>query len=165
LEEKMRAVLQRVKEARVTVNGEKAGEIGPGLLIFLGVEKDDTPADAVYMASKIVSLRIFADGSDKFNLSLLDVGGECLIVSQFTLLSDCRKGKRPSFDQAAPPALARQLYEFFVTEVRRLVVPKADSPGQSVPVATGEFQAKMEVSLVNDGPVTILLDSRKQKRS
>lgn len=161
----MRAVLQRVKEARVTVNGEKAGEIGPGLLIFLGVEKDDTSADAVYMASKIVSLRIFADGSDKFNLSLLDVGGECLIVSQFTLLSDCRKGKRPSFDQAAPPALARQLYEFFVTEVRRLVVPKADSPGQSVPVATGEFQAKMEVSLVNDGPVTILLDSRKQKHS
>lgn len=161
----MRAVLQRVKEARVTVNGEKAGEIGPGLLIFLGVEKDDTSADAVYMASKIVSLRIFADGSDKFNLSLLDVGGECLIVSQFTLLSDCHKGKRPSFDQAAPPALARQLYEFFVTEVRRLVVPKADSPGQSVPVATGEFQAKMEVSLVNDGPVTILLDSRKQKHS
>ncbi|MDI6789422.1 MAG: D-aminoacyl-tRNA deacylase [Thermodesulfobacteriota bacterium] len=151
----MRAVLQRVKEARVTVNGEKAGEIGPGLLIFMGVEKDDTPADAVYMASKIVSLRIFADGSDKFNLALLDVGGECLIVSQFTLLSDCRKGKRPSFDQAAPPALARQLYEFFVTEVRRL----------GVPVATGEFQAKMEVSLVNDGPVTILLDSRKQKHS
>jgi D-tyrosyl-tRNA(Tyr) deacylase len=161
----MRAVLQRVNEARVTVNGEKAGEIGPGLLIFLGVEKDDTPADVAYMASKIVSLRIFADGSDKFNLSLLDVGGECLIVSQFTLLSDCRKGKRPSFDQAAPPALARQLYEFFVTEVRRLVVPKADSPGQSVPVATGEFQAKMEVSLVNDGPVTIVLDSRKQKHS
>lgn len=151
----MRAVLQRVKEARVTVNGEKAGEIGPGLLIFMGVEKDDTPADAVYMASKIVSLRIFDDGSDKINLSLLDVGGECLIVSQFTLLSDCRKGKRPSFDQAAPPALARQLYEFFVTEVRRL----------GVPVATGEFQAKMEVSLVNDGPVTILLDSRKQKHS
>ncbi|MDP3029650.1 MAG: D-aminoacyl-tRNA deacylase [Deltaproteobacteria bacterium] len=150
----MRAVLQRVKEARVTVNGEKAGEIGSGLLIFLGVEKDDTPADAVYMTSKIVSLRIFADGSDKFNLSLLDVGGECLIVSQFTLLSDCRKGKRPSFDQAAPPALARQLYELFVTEVRRCV-----------PVATGEFQARMEVSLVNDGPVTIVLDSRKQKHS
>ncbi|MEW6327747.1 MAG: D-aminoacyl-tRNA deacylase [Thermodesulfobacteriota bacterium] len=161
----MRAVLQRVKEARVTVDGKKAGEIGPGLLIFLGVERDDTPADAAYMASKIVSLRIFADGSDKFNLSLLDVSGECLIVSQFTLLGDCRKGKRPSFDQAAPPALARQLYEFFVTEVRRLVVPKADSPGRSVPVATGEFQARMEVSLVNDGPVTILLDSRKQKHS
>ncbi|MDD5452514.1 MAG: D-aminoacyl-tRNA deacylase [Desulfovibrionales bacterium] len=151
----MRAVLQRVKESRVTVNGKKAGEIGPGLLIFLGVEKDDTPADTVYMASKIVSLRIFADGSDKFNLSLLDVGGECLIVSQFTLLGDCRKGKRPSFDQAAPPALARQLYELFVTEVRRLCVP----------VATGEFQARMEVSLVNDGPVTILLDSKKQKHS
>ncbi|MDD5153168.1 MAG: D-aminoacyl-tRNA deacylase [Desulfovibrionales bacterium] len=151
----MRAVLQRVKEARVTVDGKKAGEIGPGLLIFLGVEKDDTPSDAAYMASKIVSLRIFADESDKFNLSLLDVGGECLIVSQFTLLGDCRKGKRPSFDQAAPPTLARQLYELFVTEVRRLCVP----------VATGEFQARMEVSLVNDGPVTILLDSKKQKRS
>ncbi|MDQ7837724.1 MAG: D-aminoacyl-tRNA deacylase [Thermodesulfobacteriota bacterium] len=151
----MRAVLQRVKEARVTVDGKKAGEIGPGLLIFLGVEKDDTPSDAAYMASKIVSLRIFADGSDKFNLSLLDVGGGCLIVSQFTLLGDCRKGKRPSFDQAAPPALARQLYELFVTEVRRLCVP----------VATGEFQARMEVSLVNDGPVTILLGSKKQNRS
>jgi len=151
----MRAVLQRVKEARVTVDGKKAGEIGHGLLIFLGVEKDDTPSDAAYMASKIASLRIFADGSDKFNLSLLDVGGECLIVSQFTLLGDCRKGKRPSFDQAAPPALARPLYELFVTEVRRLCVP----------VATGEFQARMEVSLVNDGPVTILLDSKKQKRS
>lgn len=151
----MRAVLQRVNEARVTVNGEKAGEIGPGLLIFLGVEKDDTPADVAYMASKIVSLRIFADGADKINLSLLDVGGECLIVSQFTLLGDCRKGKRPSFDQAAPLVLARQLYELFVTEVRRLCVP----------VATGEFQARMEVSLVNDGPVTIVLDSRKQKHS
>ncbi|MFZ5994526.1 MAG: D-aminoacyl-tRNA deacylase [Thermodesulfobacteriota bacterium] len=150
----MRAVLQRVKEACVTVDGKKAGEIGPGLLIFLGVEKDDTPSDAAYMASKIVSLRIFADGSDKFNLSLLDVGGECLIVSQFTLLGDCRKGKRPSFEQAAPPGLARQLYELFVTEVRRLCVP----------VATGEFQARMEVSLINDGPVTILLDSKKQKR-
>ncbi|MEW5948627.1 MAG: D-aminoacyl-tRNA deacylase [Thermodesulfobacteriota bacterium] len=150
----MRAVLQRVKEACVTVDGKKAGEIGPGLLIFLGVEKDDTPSDAAYMASKIVSLRIFADGSDKFNLSLLDVGGECLIVSQFTLLGDCRKGKRPSFEQAAPPGLARQLYELFVIEVRRLCVP----------VATGEFQARMEVSLINDGPVTILLDSKKQKR-
>lgn len=148
----MRAVLQRVKKARVTINGEKVGEIGPGILVFLGVEKDDTPADAAYLASKIVSLRIFADESSKFNLSLPEVGGESLIISQFTLLGDCRKGRRPSFDQAAPPALARALYELFVTEVQ----------GRGIPVATGEFQAIMDVSLINDGPVTILLDSKKR---
>lgn len=147
----MRAVLQRVREARVRVDAREIAQIGPGILVFLGVEKDDTPSDAVYLASKAVSLRIFADESGKFNLSLREAGGESLIVSQFTLLGDCRKGKRPSFDRAAPPALARGLYVLFVSEVQR----------HGVTVATGEFQAMMQVSLINDGPVTILLDSKK----
>ncbi len=147
----MRAILQRVKKASVTVDGKEVGVTGPGMVVFLGVEKGDTLLDATYLASKVVSLRIFADRSGRFNLSLLDTEGECLIVSQFTLLGDCRKGKRPSFDRAASPGLARQLYMLFITEVQK----------RGVPVATGEFQAMMDVALVNDGPVTILLDSKK----
>ncbi len=147
----MRAVVQRVKQARVTVSGRIVGEIGIGLLVFLGVMKGDAEADARDLAEKISSLRIFEDDQGKMNRGLAEVGGGMLIVSQFTLGGDCRKGRRPSFDAAADPATARSLYEHFVEHVRRL----------GVPAATGEFQALMEVHLVNDGPVTLLLDSRK----
>jgi len=128
------------------------GQIGRGLLVLLGVEQDDALADAQQLADKTVQLRIFDDADGKMNLALADVGGALLVVSQFTLLGDCRKGRRPSFIQAAPPALAEQLYENFVAAVGV----------QGIPVATGKFRAMMQVELVNDGPVTLLLDSRKR---
>lgn len=145
----MKAVVQRVSSARVDVDGERVGEIGGGLLVLLGVAEGDEEEDARWMAEKIVSLRIFEDSEGKMNLSLTDVGGALLAVSQFTLLGDCRKGRRPSFVKAARPELADDLYRHFVSVVESL----------GVPTATGKFQAHMEVSLVNDGPVTILLES------
>jgi len=148
----MKAVLQRVSRASVTVEGQVVGQIGRGLLVLLGVEQDDALADAQQLADKTVQLRIFDDADGKMNLALADVGGALLVVSQFTLLGDCRKGRRPSFIQAAPPALAEQLYENFVAAVGV----------QGIPVATGKFRAMMQVELVNDGPVTLLLDSRKR---
>lgn len=148
----MRAVVQRVKQAEVRVSGEVKGSIGKGALVLLGVERGDSRSDAVYLALKTVHLRIFQDREEKMNLSLKDVGGEMLVVSQFTLLGDCRKGRRPSFVDAAEPGRAAELYGEFVELVR----------GEGVEVATGEFQAMMEVGLVNDGPVTILLDSNKR---
>jgi D-tyrosyl-tRNA(Tyr) deacylase len=145
----MRAVIQRVSEARVTVAGSVLGEIGPGLLALLGVAKLDTPADAEFLAEKILNLRVFPDEAGKMNRSLLDVTGALLVISQFTLYGDCRKGRRPSFDDAAPAEQARPLYEHFVEVARR----------SGVRVETGVFQAHMEVSLVNDGPVTLLVES------
>ncbi len=147
----MRAVVQRVKEAKVVVEGKAVGEIGHGLLVFLGVEQADEIEDAGYLVSKIINLRIFKDNEQKFNLSLVDVKGEMLVVSQFTLLGDCRKGRRPSFSDAAPPEKAQKLYEDFMKLVAK----------NNITVASGEFQAMMDVSLVNDGPVTMLLDSKK----
>jgi D-tyrosyl-tRNA(Tyr) deacylase len=147
----MRAVVQRVSRAEVTVNGEIAGEIGEGLLVLLGVGRDDTEADATYLAEKIVGLRVFEDGEGKMNRSVQDVGGSVLAVSQFTLYGDVRRGKRPSFDGAAPPEKARQLYEFFVGQIR----------AAALSCETGRFQEMMKVELVNKGPVTILLDSAK----
>lgn len=147
----MRAVVQRVSRAQVAVKGEIVGEIGVGLLVLLGVGRDDTEGDASYLAGKITGLRVFEDDQEKMNRSLLDVGGSVLAVSQFTLYGDVRRGKRPSFDDAAPPEKARELYEFFVEQVR----------GTGVRCETGRFQATMKVELVNEGPVTILLDSRK----
>ena len=147
----MRAVVQRVSRAQVTVAGEIAGAIGPGFLVLLGVEQGDTTQDVEFLAQKIAGLRVFEDAAGKMNLSLLDTGGALLVVSQFTLLGDCRKGRRPSFDQAARPEVANLLYEEFVQKVSQL----------GVRVATGRFQQQMEVELVNDGPVTLLLDSRK----
>jgi D-tyrosyl-tRNA(Tyr) deacylase len=148
----MRAVLQRVTRASVTVDGEVIGQIGRGLLVLLGVEQDDTDADAQQLADKTIQLRIFEDAEGKMNLALPDVGGSMLVVSQFTLLGDCRKGRRPSFIDAAPPELAERLYETFVAAVGV----------QGISVATGKFRAMMQVELINDGPVTILLDSRKR---
>lgn len=148
----MRAVVQRVSRAKVTVAGEVTGEIGLGLMVLIGVSEDDTQDDAVYLADKIVSLRIFPDSDGKMNLSLAEAGGKMLIVSQFTLYGDCRKGRRPSFIKAARPELADSLYRVFVVEVE----------GHGVQVATGRFQAHMAVELVNDGPVTMLVDSRKE---
>jgi D-tyrosyl-tRNA(Tyr) deacylase len=147
----MRAVIQRVKSAEVEVNGRLAGKIGKGLLVFVGVGKGDGEADISYLTTKIPDLRIFEDHSGKFNLSLKEVGGEMLIVSQFTLFGDTRKGRRPSFSDAEDPPVAKILYEQLIENMK----------GQGIPVQTGEFQATMEVRLVNDGPVTLLLDSRK----
>ena len=147
--ELMRALLQRVSQARVTVGGSVVGEIGAGLLILLGVAKADTPAKAEFLVDKILNLRIFPDAAGKMNLSLLDTGGGMLVVSQFTLYGDCRKGRRPSFDAAAPAEQARALYESFVESARR----------SGVRVETGVFQAHMDVALVNDGPVTLMLES------
>jgi D-tyrosyl-tRNA(Tyr) deacylase len=151
----MRAVIQRVSQASVTVNGELAGSIGPGLLVLLGVGKTDTEQDAEALAQKIVELRVFQDEAGKMNLSLKDTGGSLLVVSQFTLYGDTRKGRRPSFDLAAPPAQARALYEKFVEAARR----------QGVHVETGVFQAMMSVSLVNEGPVTFLVETRGPSQS
>ena len=147
----MRAVIQRVKRAKVTVAGEITGEIEKGLLVLLGVGQDDDEAAAEYLAAKTVGLRVFEDAGCKMNLSVTDVGGAVLAVSQFTLYGDVRKGKRPSFDEAARPETARALYEHFVTEIRRA----------GVRCETGRFQEMMDVELVNDGPVTILMDSKK----
>jgi D-tyrosyl-tRNA(Tyr) deacylase len=147
----MRACVQRVSSASVTVDGEVVGKIDAGLVALLGVAGGDTQADAEFMADKLVNLRIFCDQNGKMNLSLLETEGEMLVVSQFTLLGDCRKGRRPSFVDAAPPEVANALYETFVARVAAI----------GVQVATGTFQAMMDVALVNDGPVTMLLDSRK----
>ena len=147
----MRAVVQRVSRAQVTVNGEIAGKIGLGLLLLLGVGRDDGEADATYLAEKIAGLRVFEDAQGKMNRSVQDVGGSVLAVSQFTLYGDVRRGKRPSFDAAAPPEKARQLYEFFVEQIR----------AAGLLCETGRFQEMMTVELVNEGPVTILLDSQK----
>jgi D-tyrosyl-tRNA(Tyr) deacylase len=147
----MRAVLQRVSRARVTVDGKITGEIGPGLMILLGVGKQDSSAVAASLAEKVANLRIFEDEQRKMNLSLLDTKGAALVVSQFTLYGDARGQRRPSFICAAPPELARQLYEEFCESLRRI----------GITVATGIFQAMMSVELVNEGPVTILLDSEK----
>lgn len=148
----MRAVIQRVTSAKVTVDDRQTGAIGEGLLVLLGVHNDDQQKDITWLADKIINLRIFEDEDGKMNHSLVDTGGSMLIVSQFTLLADCRKGRRPSWSEAAPPDKARQLYEEFIQAV-------ADT---GITTATGEFQAMMEVSLVNSGPVTILLDSHKK---
>ena len=147
----MRAVIQRVKEARVEVKERTVGTIGSGLLVFLGVGKDDTQKDCAYLADKVVNLRIFADAEGLMNRSLLETGGGVLVVSQFTLWGDCRKGRRPSFIRAAPPDSARTLYEHFTS----LLLEKGIS------VSTGIFQEMMKVHLVNDGPVTLILDSGK----
>ena len=147
----MRAVVQRVSRAKVTVAGEIAGEIGIGLLVLLGVSHNDTEASADYLANKIVGLRIFEDDAGKMNRSVAEVGGAVLAVSQFTLYGDVRKGKRPSFDDAARPEMARTLYERFVNRIREA----------GLRCETGRFQEMMDVELVNDGPVTILLDSEK----
>ncbi len=148
----MRAVLQRVKRAQVTVAGEVIGSIEQGLLVLLGVEQDDTAEDASSLAERTISLRIFDDAAGKMNLSVRDIAGSVLVVSQFTLLGDCRKGRRPSFIEAALPELAEQLYLAYVAAIA----------AEQVPTATGKFRAMMDVELVNDGPVTLLLDSRKR---
>ncbi len=147
----MRVVLQRVSRARVLVEGKIVGKIGKGILVLLGVADEDSEKDAVYLLEKTLNLRIFEDDADKMNLSLLDITGELLVVSQFTLYGDARKGRRPSFIKAAAPEKANRLYEFFIAEATK----------QIEKVATGRFQAMMDVELVNDGPVTILLDSDK----
>jgi len=148
----MRAVLQRVSRARVVIDDKEHSRIGAGVLVLLGVEKEDTPEDAQMLARRIVELRIFEDDAGKMNRSIQETGGQVLAVSQFTLLGDCRRGRRPSFDPAAPPDVARTLYELFVNEVRAL----------GVGVETGVFQAMMDVELTNQGPVTFILDSRKR---
>ena len=147
----MRVVLQRVSSARVSADGRECGRIGRGLVVLVGVGREDGPADVEYTAGKIRNLRLFDDAAGRLNCSLADVGGELLVVSQFTLYGDCRRGRRPSFDKAAPPADARAVYEQLVAALR----------SSGVTVRTGRFQAMMQVELVNDGPVTLLLDSRR----
>lgn len=148
----MRAVIQRVQSASVKVDGELVSEIGAGLLIFLGIAHDDTETELEYIANKVANLRIFEDADGKMNCSLLDTGGSALVVSQFTLYGDCRKGRRPSFIDAARPEVANALYDQFITALKQL----------NIPTQGGTFQAMMDVQLINDGPVTILLDSDKQ---
>lgn len=148
----MRAVIQRVSSASVTVNCETTGKINAGILVLLGIHKEDTPKDIQWMVNKIINLRIFEDEHGKMNDSLLDTGGAMLIVSQFTLYGDCRKGRRPGYSNAAPPDKAKKLYEQFIDTVQQT---------NNIPTASGIFQAHMDVSLVNDGPVTLLLDSTK----
>ena len=147
----MRACVQRVNRASVTVDGQTVGAIHTGLLVLLGVAADDTESDVCYLAEKVTQLRIFEDEAGKMNRTVLEAGGQLLVVSQFTLLGDCRRGRRPSFSGAAEPQLAERLYEQFVTHVQ----------AQGVTVARGQFRAYMQVELVNDGPVTLLVDSRK----
>ena len=146
----MRAVLQRVEESSVTVNDKIIGEIGSGLLVLLGVDREDEIKDADYLADKIPNLRIFEDETAKMNRSLLETGGEMLVVSQFTLLGNCRKGRRPSFTNAAGPDKAKELYEYFASQVKL----------KGVKVKTGQFRAVMSVSLINDGPVTLIVESQ-----
>jgi D-tyrosyl-tRNA(Tyr) deacylase len=146
----MRAVVQRVSRAEVSAGGKRLGRIGPGFAVLLGVARDDAETDAEFIADRILGLRVFADAAGKMNLALSAVGGELLVISQFTLLADTSGGRRPSFIKAAPPELARPLYEHFLSLVRE----------RGVKVETGEFGAHMELALVNDGPVTIILDSR-----
>jgi len=148
----MKALLQRVTGASVSVGGEEVGRIGRGLVVFLGVAGGDAEKDAQYLAQKIANLRIFADDEGKFNLSALDINGELLLVSQFTLIADTRKGRRPSFVEAAPPAQAEELFDYFVTQTR----------ATGLRVETGRFQAYMQVEIQNDGPVTIMLDSKEK---
>jgi D-tyrosyl-tRNA(Tyr) deacylase len=146
----VKALLQRVSGASVSIAGEGVGRIGRGLVVFLGVANGDTEKDAQYLVSKIINLRIFSDAEGRFNLSALDIGGELLLVSQFTLLADTKKGRRPSFIEAAPPTQAEELFEYVVAQAR-------DS---GLKVATGRFQQHMQVEIHNDGPVTVMLDSR-----
>lgn len=148
----MRAVVQRVTSASVTVAGEVVGQIEQGFVVLLGVEKEDSELDADYLAEKTAGLRVFEDADGKMNLSLLDIGGSSLVISQFTLLGDVRRGKRPSFSDAAMPEEAERLYSVYCSRLKSL----------GVPIETGRFRADMQVALVNDGPVTILLDSRKK---
>lgn len=150
----MKAVIQRVTEADVTIDNETVGKINKGFLILLGVEKGDTSLDADKLVKKIPVLRIFEDENDKMNLSCLDIDGEMLVVSQFTLCADCSHGRRPSFTDSAPPNEANELYEYFVSELKRAGVKKVD---------TGRFGADMKIRLLNDGPVTIILDSKDLK--
>jgi D-tyrosyl-tRNA(Tyr) deacylase len=145
----MKAVIQRVTEARVEVNSNVTGEIGTGLVILLGIETSDTEGDADYLARKIAGLRIFNDEAGKMNRSVAEVNGALLIVSQFTLYGDCRKGMRPNFDKAARPEVAKNLYDYFVTQARKT----------GIPVETGVFQATMKLTLTNDGPVTLICKS------
>ncbi|MFN2493177.1 MAG: D-aminoacyl-tRNA deacylase [Pyrinomonadaceae bacterium] len=147
----MRAVIQRVTRAKVTIGDTVTGEIGKGLVVLLGIARDDSPADCKYLADKIVALRIFDDEKGKMNLSVRDAGGAVLVISQFTLYGDVRRGLRPSWIDAAAPESAEPLYEYFVSEIKRLLSN----------ISTGNFRSMMQVELVNDGPVTILLDSRK----
>ncbi len=146
----MRAVVQRVSQAAVKVEGKTAAQIGEGLLVLLGVGQEDSDKDATYLADKVANLRIFSDDDGRLNLSVLDIGGEVLVVSQFTLYGDCRRGRRPSFSNAAPPERARELYEKFTARLEE----------NGVKIGTGVFQAHMEVSLVNDGPVTLIMSSQ-----
>jgi D-tyrosyl-tRNA(Tyr) deacylase len=146
----MRAVIQRITSARVVIEGKTIGEVGKGLLVFLGIKSGDDETAVSYLVDKIINLRIFEDEQGKMNLSLKEVGGEILVVSQFTLYADCRKGRRPSFQEAAKPEISEKLYLKFIKTLR----------DKSLPVATGSFGADMKVELVNDGPVTILLDSK-----
>ena len=150
----MRMVIQRVRQALVTLDSGTAGSIRNGLVVFLGVSRSDTTEDADYLLGKLLGLRIFGDENEKMNLDVQEAGGALLVVSQFTLYGDCRRGRRPSFDMAAPPAEAQRLYNYFVESARK----------GPVPVETGVFQASMQVSLVNDGPVTILIDSADRGR-
>ena len=151
----MRAVVQRVTRASVEASGNVTGAIDEGLLVLLGVEREDTQRDAQYLVNKILGLRIFNDDAGKMNRSVTDVGGSLLVVSQFTLYGDCRKGMRPSFDQAARPELGKELYEYFVTQARN----------RGIKVETGVFQASMQVSLINNGPVTLICESVKLTRT
>ncbi len=149
----MKALLQRVTSASVTIDGEVVGSIGRGLVVFVGVAEGDSPEDADFLVQKLVNLRIFADEAEKFNLSALDIKAELLLVSQFTLLADTRKGRRPSFSEAAPPQQAEELFEHFVSEAK----------ASGLKVQTGRFQQYMQVEIHNDGPVTIMLDSRERR--
>ena len=148
----MRAVLQRVNKSRVVVGNKTEGEIDKGILIFLGIGKEDTEDDIYYLADKIIGLRIFEDENGKMNLSIKSINGSLLVVSQFTLFGDCRKGKRPSFDKAAKPEEAKKLYNIFIDYLKKT----------QLNVQTGKFQAMMDVEIVNDGPVTLMLDSKKE---